>query len=117
MPQRANYHEPDAIDCYSMAQAIGEDFGLLLDVTTGYQLDQVVVLVRAYAPDGKLERTVIVQAMCRRPVKTAKSLWQMQYAAMLDCWHQLDRGVLAAETRPIERGWDGRPRTPRRSNR
>jgi hypothetical protein len=39
----------------------------------------------------------------------------MQYSALLDCWHQLDRGVLAAAERPIDRGWDGRPRAPRRS--
>jgi len=38
----------------------------------------------------------------------------MQYSALLDCWHQLDRGALAVASRPIVRRWDGRPEQPRR---
>jgi len=112
MPRKQNYYEPDAIDCNTMVSAIGSDFGLQCDITTSYERDQVVVLVRCYSVVQNPSKVVQVQALTRAPLRTARSLYTMQYSALLDCWHQLDRGVLAAATRPIERGWDGRPRMP-----
>jgi hypothetical protein len=112
MPRKQNYYEPDAIDCNTMVSAIGSDFGLQCDITTAYERDQVVVLVRCYSVVQNPSKVVQVQALTRAPLRAARSLYTMQYSALLDCWHQLDRGVLAAATRPIERGWDGRPRMP-----
>ena len=112
MPRQINYHEPDAIDCYSMAQSLAADFGCLHDITTCFAGDKVTVLVRAYKPGPEGAKQIECQALVSRPVKLAKNLFVMQYSALLDCWHQLDRAVLAAATRPIEYGWDGRPRQP-----
>jgi len=112
MPRKQNYYEPDAIDCNTMVSAIGSDFGCKCDITTAYERDQVVVLVRCYTLQQEAAGVVQVQALSRAPLRTARSLYTMQYSTLLDCWHQLDRGVLAAATRPIERAWNGRPRTP-----
>lgn len=115
MPRRIEYHAPDAIDCYTIFHAIANDFGLLPEVETRYEHDQVLVIVRCRKPDAARAGMVQVQAMVKTPFKTAKSLWQYQYSAMLDCWHQLDRGLLGNATTPIVRDWNGRPRTPERS--
>ena len=115
MPSRITYHVPDAIDCNTILHAIANDFGLLPEVITRYERDFVVVIVRCRKPDTSGEGVVQVQALVKTPLKTAKSLYQYQYSAMLDCWHQCDRGLLANATTPIARGWDGRPRTPERS--
>lgn len=114
VPRRQAYYEPDAIDCHSMASALGNDFGCLCDITTRYQGDEVIVLVRCHKGIDTTDHVVLVQAIVRRPLRAAHALYAMQYSALLDCWHQLDRGTLAAASRPIERGWDGRPRTPAR---
>jgi len=116
VPRSEKYYEPDQIDCNSMVTAIGNDYGCLCDITTTYARDQVVVLVRCHKGFETADHTVQVQALVRAPLRTARSLYTMQYSALLDCWHQLDRGLLAAATRPIERGWNGRPRTPERRN-
>jgi len=114
MPRTINYYEPDALDCNTMVTALGGDFGVQCDITTEYTRDQVVVLVRCHKGIGTPAHEVQVQAIVRGPLRGARPLYAMQYSALLDCWHQLDRGVLAAATRPIERGWNGRPRTPER---
>lgn len=114
MPSKQHYYEPDQIDCNTMVSAIGGDFGLLPEITTSYERDQVVVLVRCLIPGKLPDRVVQVQALVRAPLKAARSLYTMQYSALLDCWHQCDRGVLGTATTPIERGWNGRPRTPGR---
>ena len=112
MPRKINYHEPDAIDCNTMVSAIGSDFNCQCDITTSYERDQVVVLVRCYTLQQKASGVVQVQALSRAPLRTARSLYTMQYSTLLDCWHQLDRGVLSAATRPIEHDWSGRPKQP-----
>lgn len=112
MPRQFTAYEPDAIDCNAMWSAICHDFGLIPTITTEYGRDMVQVVVKCRPVGGSEANVVQVQALVQRPLKTAKSLYVMQYAALLDCWHQLDRGVLAAATRPVERGWDGRPKVP-----
>jgi hypothetical protein len=113
MPRQSTPYEPDAIDCNSMEGSLANDFGLCARVQTIYNADEVVVICRcckvAVAPDGP----IIVQAMARRPLRACRNLFAMHYSVLLDCWHQCDRGVLGAAARPIERGWDGRPKQPR----
>lgn len=116
MPRKQNYYEPDQIDCNTMVSAIGSDFACKCEIATSYERDEVVVLVRCYSLQRNPADQVQVQALVRSSLRTAKSLYAMQYSALLDCWHQLDRGVLAAATRPILRDWNGRPRTPERRN-
>lgn len=115
MPRQIQYHAPDAIDCYTIYHAIANDFGLLPEVETRYEHDYVLVIVRCRKPEVERKGVVQVQALVKAPFKTAKSLYQYQYSAMLDCWHQCDRGLLANATTPIEHDWNGRPRTPGRS--
>lgn len=112
MPRNINYYEPDAIDCNTMVSAIGGDFSCQCDITTTFERDQVIVLVRCHKGIGTAAHEVQVQAIVRCPLRGAKSAYSMQYSALLDCWHQLDRGVLAAAARPIERSWNGRPVQP-----
>jgi hypothetical protein len=113
MPRRFGGYEPDQIDCATISVALSSDFSVMPEVKTTYSGDLVTVTCRCRMlgmdPDG----AVIVQAIDRVPLKARKSLYVMHYSVMLDCWHQLDRGTLAAATRPIERGWDGRPQQPR----
>lgn len=115
MPQPKHYYEPDAIDCSAMATALSEDFSVICELKTQYERDLVLVVARCYEIGGEEPGLVQVQAMVQAPCKARKSLYTLQYSAMLDCWHQLDRGNLAAASRPIERGWSGRPTVPRRA--
>jgi hypothetical protein len=114
MPRKYQGYEPDAIDCNALSTSLGEDFGVIAELATRYERDQVVVICTtrkiAEAPTGAVQ----VQALVRAPLRSAKSLFTMQYSALLDCWHQLDRGALAVASRPIVRRWDGRPEQPRR---
>lgn len=114
MPRHIEFYTPDQLDCNTLVTAIGGDFGLVPEITTQYTRDQVIVLVRCRALAELPSGVVQVQAMVKAPLKTAKSLYTMHYSALLDCWHQCDRGVLAAAARPIEHGWNGRPKTPAR---
>lgn len=116
MPRKFEAYAPDQLDCNTMVTSIAQEFGLLPVIETRYERDQVIVLVRCYAPGGVALGVVQVQALVRAPLKTAKSLYTMQYSALLDCWHQCDRGVLAVAQTPVVHSWDGRPRTPERSN-
>jgi hypothetical protein len=115
MPHKIEYHTPDAVDCNTILHAIANDFGLLPEVITRYERDTVVVIVRCRKPELNSEGMVQVQALVKAPLKTAKSLYQYQYSAMLDCWHQCDRGLLGNASTPVVRDWNGRPRTPERS--
>jgi len=56
----------------------------------------------------------VVQALVSRPVKGAGSLYVAIYSALLDCWHQLDRGSLSVVTPTVTHGWNRRPEVPRR---
>ena len=114
MPQKINYHIPDAVDCNTMVTALGHDFGVLPSIVMSYERDQVVVLVRCYKLGQPGGDEVQVQAVVRCPLRAARSAYQMQYSALLDCWHQLDRGLLAVASRPIEYNWNGRPKRPAR---
>lgn len=115
MPQRPHMHEPDAIDCNTMVQALWEDFGVIYDLETRYELDTVVVICKTYKLREVEAGVVQVQALVKAPLKSRRSLYTLQYSALLDCWHQLDRGVLAVAQTPIERDWNGRPQKARRS--
>lgn len=117
MPRKFNYYEPDAIDCNTLVSALGNDFSVQCDITTAFERDQVIVLVRCHKGIGTASHEVQVQALVRSPLRGAKSGYTMQYSALLDCWHQLDRGVLATATRPIVHSWDGRPEIPVRRTR
>lgn len=112
MPRQFGGYEPDQLDCHTISLALSTDFGMMPEVKTTYSGDEVTVTCKCRVlgmdPDG----AVIVQAIVKVPLKHRKSLYVMHYSVMLDCWHQLDRGLAAAATRPIERGWDGRPRVP-----
>lgn len=114
MPRQFGGYEPDALDCNTIERAIAEDWGLCCTLKTWYNRDEVNVVCKCVkitaAPDGP----VVVQSFVHRPLKSAGSLYVMHYSAMLDCWHQMDRGVLGAAARPIEHGWNGRPQVPRR---
>jgi len=114
MPRQFTSYEPDAIDCAALCTALGEDFSMVARVETRFELDKVIVVARCYQLGRTTAGEVIVQSLVARPVKSSASLFVAHYSALLDCWHQLDRGVLGAASRPIERGWNGRPHTPRR---
>lgn len=113
MPRQFGGYEPDAVDCNTIEMAIARDFGLQPRVHTWYNADKVEVICVCRKIAESPEGPVVCQSHVSRPLKQAGSLYVMHYSAMLDCWHQMDRGVLAAATRPIERGWNGRPQTPR----
>jgi hypothetical protein len=117
MPAHQNYYQPDAIDVNTMVTAIGTDFGLLCKLEAEFGRDKVVVFARCVHLVRKEGDVVEVQAMVARPLKPAPNIAVMMYSAALDCWHQLDRGMLAAATAPVQRGWNGRPRKPERSAR
>lgn len=114
MPAKFTAYEPDQIDCNTLVMSIAQEFGLVTEIETQYARDQVWTFVRCRAPAGDGKGVVQVQAMVASPLRTAKSLYVAQYSALLDCWHQCDRGVLAVAGTKVERGWDGRPRTPQR---
>jgi len=114
MPRQFGGYEPDQLDCATISLALSTDFGMLPDVRTTYHGDLVTVTCKCRILGTDPDGAVIVQAIDRIPLKQHKSLYVMHYTVMLDCWHQLDRGLLAAGARPIERGWNGRPHTPRR---
>lgn len=114
MPRKMEFYAPDQMDCNSMVTCIGGDFGLSVTLTTSYERDQVVTIARCYAPASAQPDVVQVQALVRAPLRTAKSLYTMQYSALLDCWHQLDRGVLSTGRQQITYSWSGRPEMPER---
>lgn len=114
MPRHIEFYTPDQLDCNTMITAIGGDFGGVCEITTEYTRDQVITVVRVRKISSQSTDLPLVQAMVKVPLKTAKSLYQYQYSALLDCWHQMDRGVLGAAARPIEHGWNGRPQQPGR---
>jgi len=115
VPRQQTYYEPDGIDCNTLVTSLAEDFGVICEISTRYERDQVVTIVTtrkiAEAPSGVVQ----VQALVRTPLRARKSLYIAQYSALLDCYHQLDRGVLGVAQKPIERGWNGRPIVPGRT--
>lgn len=115
MPKQQTYYEPDAIDCNTIVTSLGNDFGVTPVITTEYVRDEVRVYVHCYKIGGAEASMVQVQAKVSAPLRVRRSLYTMQYSALLDCYHQLDRGLLAVATRPIERDWNGRPKVPRRT--
>lgn len=114
MPSKMHYYEPDQIDCNTMVTALGGDFGALPTITTTYERDKVEVVVKCTKVRETTPGLVSVQAKVSAPLRTARSLYSMQYSALLDCWHQYDRGTLAVDKTPISYSWQGRPQTPRR---
>lgn len=116
MPRQHNYYEPDGIDCDALSSAIRQDFGGNPHITLDFLLDQVVVICKVVSPARTDVNEVMVQAKVTSPLKARKSCFTLVYSVLLDCWHQLDRGVLGAATRPIDRGWNGRPQRVRRTD-
>lgn len=114
MPRQFTAYEPDAIDCDQLSSSIAQEFGCVSEVVTTYGLDKVQSICRCYRAADPLPRVVQVQALASRSLKSSQSLFVQHYSVLLDCWHQLDRGALALASRPVERGWDGRPQLPRR---
>jgi hypothetical protein len=114
MPRQYTAYEPDQIDCQALAAALGNDFSVVPMVETVYGIDHIVTVVRCRKLADMADGKVCVQAMVKIPLRTTRSLYVMQYSALLDCWHQLDRGVLAVADTPVMRDWTGRPQTPRR---
>lgn len=115
MPTKYTAYEPDHQDCRVMCQALARDFSVVADIQTIHADDYIITIVKCHLVATFEDRAVKCQAMVKCPSRHARSLYALQYSALLDCWHQLDRGVLAAAERPIDRGWDGRPRAPRRN--
>jgi len=115
MPRKIDYYQPDQLDCNTLCTALGCDFGVQAEIETRYERDQVTTTVRCRPAGVGKEGLVQVQARVSSPLRGARSLYTMQYSALLDCWHQLDRGVLGVAQTPIVRSWDGRPRTPGRT--
>lgn len=114
MPQKGNYYEPDAIDCNTMATAIGQDFSHLCKTEVEFARDSVVVTCRCYGSAAAPDDAPSVQSRATKPLKSRPDISVMLFSAMLDCWHQLDRGVLGAKPPAISHGWNGRPTVPRR---
>ena len=115
MPNKQQYYEPDAIDCNTVSYALRNDYSVSPDLTTTYNNDYVEVICRCRRVGGADNGVVQVQSLVRAALKSRRSLYVMQYSALLDCWHQLDRGVLGVAQTPIERSWQGRPIQPARS--
>jgi len=115
MPRKFEGYSPDAIDCYSQAVALGEDFGVLVWVSFTWEGDWVVATATcrriAESPDG----AVVVQARAKRPLKSRPDMALMAFTVMQDCWHQLDRGVLGVKPPAVTHSWSGRPHVARRS--
>src|SRR5689334_20582384 len=82
-PQRFKSYEPDQLDCNQMVTSIGEDFHLVAEIETQYARDRVWVFVRLRTPATDGKGVVQVQAVASAPLKTAKSLYIYQYAALL----------------------------------
>ena len=114
MPRKFTSYEPDQLDCNTVVTSIGTDFGLTVEIETQYARDRVWTFVRCRPASLDGKGVVQVQSVHSSPLRTAKSLYIGQYSALLDCWHQLDRGTLAVRETPISRDWNGRPQTPRR---
>lgn len=114
MPKQQTYYEPDAIDCNTLVTALASDFGAMPTIDTRYERDEVLVVVRCYKLGQPGGDAVQVQALVRRPLRAKGTLWAMQYSALLDCWHQLDRGLLAVAKTPVQYSWTGRPTKPAR---
>lgn len=114
MPRSFNGYEPDAIDCDQLVRSLAEDFGVLCKLEVSYGLDKIQTIARCYRPADASPALPVVQALVSRPVKGAPSHYVAQYSALLDCWHQLDRGALAVAGVHVTRDWSGRPEVPRR---
>jgi hypothetical protein len=91
-----------------------EEFGIECKIEVTFKLDKVVTLARCYRPAVTSDAVPVVQALSRRPIKGHGSAWVAIFSVMLDCWHQLDRGVLGARPPVVSHGWDRRPEVPRR---
>lgn len=114
MPNKQHYYEPDALDCNQLVTSLAQDFSCRAEILTSYERDQVVVVAKCRKTDELPDGVVLVQAIVRAPLKARKSLYTMHYSALLDCYHQLDRGLLAVAQTPLERQWNGRPKVPGR---
>lgn len=112
MPNKQQYYEPDALDCHQLVTSLAQDFHVTPTTTTTYERDHVVVICKCHTVARSEPSVVQVQSLVKAPCKARRSLYVMQYSALLDCYHQLDRGVLGVAQTPIEHYWNGRPKVP-----
>ena len=115
MPRKFEAYAPDWIDVNSMLTALGADWGLLCEFQVKVERDFVQVVARCYSLAADLDAGVVVQALARRPIKSKPEIAVMAFATALDCWHQMDRGVLGAKSPGVVHDWSGRPHVARRS--
>lgn len=114
MPRPVVVHAPDWIDVNSQLTALGEDFSVRCGFTVTVERDTVTVIARCYRIAGTDSSVPDVQALARRPIKSRPDVAVMCFSTALDCWRQLDRGVLGAEGGGVTHGWNGRPTIARR---
>ena len=115
MPRQITVHEPDWIDVNAQLTAIGEDFGCICEFRVTVERDSVTVVARCRRIADSDDPTPVVQALARRPLKSRPNATVMCFSTALDCWRQLDRGVLGAASGGITHDWNGRPQVARRS--
>jgi len=116
MPRPYTAYEPDQIDLNTMLTALGEDFGMRCVLNVEIARDVVITTAKCYRFLGDDDDGPAVVARHKVQLRGQKSAWIGLYAVALDCWHQLDRGLLGAAQTPVIRGWNGRPQRPRRRN-
>ena len=93
--------EPDAIDCYSMLNAIGHEFGLACKVEVKLEFDFKTVVVRAGTYVDMEHFEVVFQAMHKVPIKRSKPIESVMYATLWDIYQQADSGVSGVKQRPV----------------
>jgi hypothetical protein len=113
MPRHFTAYEPDQIDLNTMLTALGEDFGMHCVLQVEIARDVVITTAKCYKYASDPDDGPQVVARHKVALRGQKSAWVGLYACALDCWHQLDRGLLGAAQTPIIRGWNGRPQRPR----
>ncbi len=113
MRTRPEYYEPDWIDVNTQLTALGKDWYLVCKFEVICSRDTVSVVARCYCPSSPNPAGVVVQALASRPLKSKPQIAVMAFATALDCWHQMDRGVLGARPPAVSRGWNGRPNIAR----
>lgn len=117
MPRAFTSYEPDQIDLNTMLTALAEDFGVLCELSIEIARDVVITTAKCYKITGDRDDGPSVVSRHKRALRGSFSAWIGLYACAMDCWHQLDRGVLGVAQTPVIRGWNGRPQRPRARNR
>ena len=117
MAKGVQMHAPDWIDVNSQVTAIGEDFGCITRFDVRTERDMLTVVARAYRIAGDDTDKPVVQALASRPLRSRPDAAIMCFSTALDCYRQLDSGVLGARDRGITHKWNGRPHIARADRR